>query len=195
MGQVRTGNSFVEGQGGRYERPLHHSAFDWGLAGNPSQSSHFLGQGKAKGLSSDLQWQTRCDQALLSAANPRMQRGKKGTPSPRRSFSFGNARCETVCAATSSSGNLGSGRLLGTGEGDRSGERPPEGGQSGRRGEGGCARAPARSHPPGRAPALTLRGWGELPASGDEGSGRHCRRRGWPCNLLLPHFRFPRRAG
>lgn len=150
----RTGNSFVEGQGGRYESPLHHSAFDWGLARNPSQSSHFLGQGKAKGLSSDLQWQMRCDQALLCAANPRMQRGKKGTPSPRWSFSFGNVRCETVCAATNSSGHLGSGRLLGTGE-DRGQERreatrrraewPPQGKDA----------VPAR--PPARTPLAARR--------------------------------------
>lgn len=130
-------------QGGRYKRPLHHSAFDLGLARDPSQSSHSLGKGKAKGLSSDLQWQSSCDQALLSAATP------TPTPPPSAEGKEGNAIAPAellvwkLCARRPAAAATWAGRgCRGRGDGDRSGERLPEGGQSGRhRGRMLCPRA------------------------------------------------------
>lgn len=71
-------------QGGRYEGPLYHSAFDRGLARSPIQFSPFLSEGTATELSSGQQWQTRCDQALLSAQNGSLLLPAAGFKSPRQ---------------------------------------------------------------------------------------------------------------
>lgn len=88
-----------------------------------------------------------------------------------RRLSSRASRLETsgvrLCARRPASGGIGEEK-----RGQERREATTKGGQSGRhQGRMLCprARAPARSHPPGRAPALTLRGRGELPASGDLG--------------------------
>lgn len=115
-----------------------------------------------------------------------------------RRLSSRASRLETsgvrLCARRPASGGIGEEK-----RGQERREATTKGGQSGRhQGRMLCprARAPARSHPPGRAPALTLRGRGELPASGDLGS----RPPRSPPSLALqpppppPSLSFPRRG-
>lgn len=196
-------------------RQIRRSPLPQRLARSPIQFSHFLSEGTATELSSGQQWQTRCDQALLSAQNGSLLLPAAGFKSPRQpsrpgrafarpplrradrrerhlspspSLRFGNVRFETVCAASSSSaGALGPGA-------ERSYQKVGRAAATG--GRMLCPRSralPLAPHPtptPGRAPALTLRGWGELRTRGGEESGLHCGRRAGHCNLLLSYFRF-----